>query len=140
MALLLGAPLSACGESEQNEGRLLLDRIEALEGLPVPVRAALIEELSELPLRSEALLTTRDRCVDMHRALVLAEQNTAEARQIITAAEQGGDVPPAELRRVPGLLAGSDEAVEQARERRTECQRGLSSLRMRLGRRRGDSP
>lgn len=125
--LLLG-----CGDREENEARLFLDRVARVHiDAPPAERRRHIEALEAIALRTESLDGLRDTCVEGHTALVEAEEEQAAARERLESL--AGDDPdaridPAQAQEIAGAIERSSAAIERARGKLTECQEGTRAL------------
>src|SRR5690606_37345474 len=63
----------------RNDALLFLDRYEQLDvDDPIDTRRPLVEALAAMPFAAEEVDRVRDRCVEAHRTLIVAEERGAE--------------------------------------------------------------
>ncbi len=128
--------LSACGDGEGNEARLVIDLLEGLAALEVEERRRRVDALGAMPVDSEQVRTVRDRCVAMHDAVLRAEEATAEARAaaaLLPTDEDAVRTPAIEEARltVEAALARSEAAIAETGPLQEPCEEALASLRTR---------
>jgi len=132
----LGAWLLAlgCSDPAPNEARLFLDRVGRLEPDEPESRRALVASLRALPLTAPEVIEARDACVQMHEALLRAEDLSADARAALEEAERAGKAPEAAVRQaIEDALAGSQAAIDQVRDLEPRCHGRIEALRSRYG-------
>ncbi|MCA9615323.1 MAG: hypothetical protein R3B99_24690 [Polyangiales bacterium] len=127
--------LAGCGGDEANEARLFLDRYD---GLDVNVddlveRRRRIETLGRLAIANERVEGVRDACLQMHQALLEAEEQQAEARRLVAQLEAAapGEARPEDAAAAEAALTASTEATLRVRGLRSGCDEGLADLRAR---------
>lgn len=136
--LILGTLLSllaGCGGDEANEARLFLDRYD---GLDVNVddlveRRRRVETLGRLAIANERVEAVRDACLQMHQALLEAEEQQAEARRLVAQLEAAapGEARAEDATAAEAALTASTEAALRVRTLRSGCDEGLADLRAR---------
>ena len=132
--LLLALGLFACDDdSEANEARLLLDRLEAIRDENLGAWRRKVDALAAMPLENERNIDVRDKCHAMHDALLRANESTAEAQAAMDRLEAGEEVDPGD---VASALARSEAAVAETAELRHSCEDAHAQLRARYGSRR----
>lgn len=140
IARLLLVPLlaiAACGDRDDNEARLFLDRAElVLLEAPVAERERMIEALEALPLQNEEVIAVRQDCAEGHRALIEAEVAQREATVELDRASGGDDnarIPQAEASRIQAIIDRSNAAIVESGERLEACEAGKRRLRRSIG-------
>lgn len=134
--LALLAAGGGCSDPTPNEARLLLDRVGRLDPDDLESRRALVEALRTMPLTSEEVVAARDACVQMHEALLRAEDLSSEARAALAAAE-GAPAPLGAAGReaIEAKIAGSQAAIERVRALEPTCHGRMDALRSRYAER-----
>jgi len=137
MRWLLLVLLASCGASEENEARLILDRIDAIEAPTLDERRRRVDQLAATPVETPRVLNVRDRCAELHDMLLRSEEKTQEARQLVEGMERGRlEATEERQARVERLLEESAEAVSETRVLRAPCQDALTDVRARYDPRR----
>jgi len=135
LVLLLG-----CGDREENEARLFLDRIVDVDPEdPVEDRRGKIDAVAALVLRNADLIRVRDTCVSGHRALLTAEDEQGRAAHSLAALSDGdpeAQLPEAEAQRIRAAIQTSNRELARARELLTHCQQDVQALEHRYAKRR----
>ena len=131
---------AACGGTEadeENEARLLLDRLDALDEVDLASRSERAQAIVRMPFRSERVVAVRDACGEMHRSMAVAETRGADARRLVEALESAPEPARTPERRaeVEAALGESAEALDRVRELRPTCEEKLGELRTRYPRR-----
>ncbi len=133
VALCAGASAGCGGDAEENEARLLLDRLEGMDEIDLGSRSERVAALLRMPFGSERVLAVRDLCGGMHDAMATAEVRGADARRLLEAMEgappeeRGADAAAA----VETALRESTEALDRVRDLRPQCDEKLAELRTR---------
>lgn len=130
---LLVSVIGCSDDSEANEARLLLDRLENVQTPDLRQWRRKVDALGAMPLEAERTVDVRDKCHAMHDALLRAEEATEEARRGMDEleADEGGDAAT-----VAAALARSEEAIAETRELRGPCEDARAELEARYGSRR----
>ena len=138
LAALAAAPLTGCEDRADNEARLLVDRIRAVDAeAPAADRRAHLEQLRGVALAEPRFVAIRDGCVRGHEALLLAEDEQERARVLLGALTQNGGGPAdARAPTISAALDASNAAVERAGPLLTQCQSDVAALDAEVGRRR----
>lgn len=129
---VVGSVVLGCGDREDNEARLLLDRAARVHiDAPTEERRRHLEALEAVALSTEALDALRDTCVEGHSALIEAEEAQAGARRQLD--ELAGDdpdaqLPPEQAREIAQAIERSGAAIERARDKLSECRDGIADL------------
>lgn len=129
--------LAGCGDREENEARIFLDRVERVHiDAPPAARRRQIEALESISIQTESIAQLRETCVEGHTALVEAEEAQASAQQRLD--ELAGDDPdaridPAQAREIADAIERSSDAIERARGKLTDCQQGTADLERKHG-------
>ncbi len=142
LALWLGA--SGCGDSERDQARLLLDRIEAVDiRAPHREREVQLAELEAFRLGSGRLAEVRDLCLEAHRALISAEKQQAVAREALRTAGSAkglanGELPAdsPQVSTAAAAIESSDRQLGHAKRAFPKCQREIRALALRFAERR----
>ena len=130
--------VAACSDdSERNEARLLLDRLENVRSDHLGEWRRKVDALGAMPLEAEGNVAVRDKCFAMHDALLRAEEATDEARRGMDELEEGGTA--GDPQSVAAALARSETAIAETRELREPCEDAHGELRARYAPRRQGS-
>jgi hypothetical protein len=130
--------LHGCQDSKQEQGRALLERIEAVDiKAPYATRKATVAALATLELTDRELGRVRELCLKAHQALLETEERQAQARQGLDAVTRGNpraSIPPDRASAIAGALEESNRKLRSAIETFPYCEREVRSLAMRLKR------
>jgi hypothetical protein len=128
---------AACGNKEDNEARLFLDRSELVTlDAPVAERERMIEALEALPLENEEVIEVRQACTEGHRALIEAETAQREATvelDRVSGGDENARIPQAEAARIQAIIERSNAAIQESGERLEACEDGKRRLRRSIG-------
>ena len=133
------AVVLGCGDREDNETRLFLDRVARVHiDAPTAERRRHLEALEALTLSTESLDELRDLCVQGHAALIEAEEERESAsRQLgeamrrleeLQRADPDAELPEEEGEPIEQAILRSSAAVERAQGKLSECQERVASL------------
>lgn len=125
---LLMACSEAVGTTERTEARALLGRITEVDlRAPAPERGRQIDALRALELRSPALVTIRDQCVQAHAGLLAAEREQKEVRARL---DHAGAAAPAqaELAQIMASVAHAGQTLKTAQAALPGCTQSARML------------
>jgi hypothetical protein len=131
-AVICALALGACENRTRNEASLLLDRLERIddEG-PVPRRRAALEAVRRLGLGEAEVVAVRDACVRAHDALLTAEEQQREARDLLERAEASGRLGAEVAADIERRIGASTTGIERARALFPPCHEGMRALSLR---------
>ena len=129
---VVGVVALGCGDREDNEARLFLDRVARVHiDAPTAERRRHLEALEAVSLSTESLAALRDTCVQGHAALIEAEEEQAGARERLdelAGSDPDAQLPPEQAREIAEAIERSGAAIERARGKLSECQQGVADL------------
>ena len=129
--------LAACEGDPRNDANLYLDRVQRIDlDDPLDLRRLRVEALATLPVASDVVRSARDACVEAHRAIIDAEETSAEARAAFEGYASEDAIPQAERLRIEEDIRQSNRAVERSRGLFSRCHRLTRDLELRYRRRR----
>jgi hypothetical protein len=135
VSLLLAT--AGCGNKEDNEARLFLDRAELVTlDAPVAERERMIEALEALPLSNEEVIEVRQACTEGHRALIEAEETQREATvelDRVSGGDENAKIPRPEAARIQAIIDRSNAAIQESGEQLEACEDGKRRLRRSIG-------
>ncbi len=124
---------AACGNKQDNEARLFLDRAELVTlDAPVAERERMIDALEALPLTNEEVIEVRQACTEGHRSLIEAEVAQREATVELDRASGGDEnarIPQEEASRIQTIIDRSNAAIQESGTRLEACEDGKRRLR-----------
>ena len=137
--LLLALPtICGCRDGKREQGRALLERIEAVDiKAPYTKRKVSVAALEALELTDRELVRVRNLCLKAHQALIDTEERQAQARNSLDAVTQGdpkASIPADRASAIAEALEDSNRELRRAIEAFPYCEREVRSLAMRFNR------
>jgi hypothetical protein len=127
---------SARSDGARAEAERFFQRYDEIEiESPAAERAPKVDALAQLALADEDIARIRTLCVEGHRALLVAEDKTAHARDLLAEAMPDGlesEVPDSVRLQIETALGESSAAIESSRPQMERCVTEVRSLELRF--------
>lgn len=128
---------SGCEPDPRNDAHLFLDRVQHIDlDDPIEERRRRVDSLATLPVTAEVVRSARDACVEAHRAIIEAEEASANAREVYDQYPDEASIPLTERQRLESDIRTSGRAMDRARNLFTRCHDRTNDLRLRYRSRR----
>jgi hypothetical protein len=136
--LLTLAFATGCQDAKRQQGRALLELIEAVDiKAPPTKRRAALAALTELDLTDSDLARTRQQCVEAHHALLESEEQQARARQALDANSATNGIAAVDAQKAAAIAAALEQSNAQLKFAMSvfpRCEREVRALAMRINR------
>lgn len=131
LVLLVGLPLALAGttgcEKKKSESpRKIVRAYQSYQQASPSDRAAALADMAAAPCDDPGMCADRDACVGYAKALERARELTAKAREL--GPEDGGGNGAATESERATILAGAQDALEQAEKAHPTCEAALARL------------